>query len=252
MAVGDDTRRRLKTLERVISKAGLGSRSQARSWVHAGRVTVNDVPTQNPDQWVDLAADEVLFDGKPLPGSNKRYVLLHKPTGYLTTRRDPGGRPTVYDLLGDVGVFLPYVGRLDLDTSGLLMLTNDNAFAEQVTNPAFHVPKTYLVVPSTRLSDDQLQRLRDGIVLDDGPTRPAVVERLGDGLDPRFEITITEGRNRQVRRMVEALGARVESLTRTRIGPISLGDLLAGRWRDLDASEVDAVRRSGAGPTDRP
>ena len=244
--MGADGTRILKTLDRVISKAGLGSRSQARGWVHAGRVTVNGDPTQNPDRWVDLAVDDVRFDGKPLPNSDKRYVLLHKPTGYLTTRRDPEGRPTVYGLLEDVGVFLPYVGRLDLDTSGLLILTNDNAFAEQVTNPAFHVPKTYLVEPSTRLPDEQLQRLRDGIVLDDGPTRPAVVQRIGGDHDPRFEITITEGRNRQVRRMVEALGVRALNLVRTSIGPIGIGDLPAGRWRDLSAVEVEAVRRSGA------
>jgi pseudouridine synthase len=245
--VGDNGTRILKTLERVISKAGLGSRSQARSWVHAGRVTVNGDPTQNPDRWVDLAVDDVRFDGQPLPKSDQRYVLLHKPTGYLTTRRDPEGRPTVYDLLETVGVSLPYVGRLDLDTSGLLILTNDHAFAEQVTNPAFHVPKTYLVEPSTRLPDDQLQRLRDGLVLDDGPTRPAVVERLGGDQDARFEITITEGRNRQVRRMVEALGVRALSLVRTSIGPIVIGDLPAGRWRDLSAPEVEALRQSGAG-----
>jgi 23S rRNA pseudouridine2605 synthase len=244
--VGDDGTRILKTLERVISKAGLGSRSQARSWVHAGRATVNGDPTQNPDQWVDPAVDDVRFDGKPLPTLDKRYVLLHKPTGYLTTRRDPDGRPTVYALLDDVGQFLPYVGRLDLDTSGLLILTNDNAFAEQVTNPAFHVPKTYLVETSARLSDEKLQRLRDGLVLEDGPTRPAIVERLGGDGGAAFEITITEGRNRQVRRMVEALGARALSLVRTRIGPLAIEDLPTGRWRDLSALEVETVRRSGA------
>ncbi len=245
--MGEDRTRPQKTLERVISKAGLGSRSQARSWIHAGRVTVNGEATQNPDQWVRLAIDEVRFDGKTLPESDKRYLLLHKPTGYLTTRRDPGGRPTVYDLLEDVGQFLPYVGRLDLDTSGLLILTNDNAFAEQVTNPAFHVPKTYLVEPSARLSDEQLQRLRDGIVLDDGPTRPAVVERLAGDDETRFAVTITEGRNRQVRRMVEALGGLVLGLVRTRIGPLGIDDLVVGRWRDLTALDVEAVRRSGAG-----
>jgi 23S rRNA pseudouridine2605 synthase len=245
--VGEDRTRPQKTLERVISKAGLGSRSQARSWVHAGRVTVNGEPTQDPDRWVDLAIDDLRFDGRPLPNVDKRYVLLHKPTGYLTTRRDPEGRPTVYDLFEDVGVFLPYVGRLDLDTSGLLILTNDHAFAEQVTNPAFHVPKTYLVEPSTELRDEQLQRLRDGIVLDDGPTRPAVVERLAGDLERRFTITITEGRNRQVRRMVEALGVRALSLVRTSIGPLGIDHLAVGRWRDLSALEVEAVRQSGAG-----
>ncbi|HEY6508610.1 MAG TPA: pseudouridine synthase [Vicinamibacterales bacterium] len=243
--MGNGDARPLKTLERVISKAGLGSRSQARSWIHAGRVRVNGEATQNPDRWVDLVADDIRFDGKPLPDTGKRYLLLHKPTGYLTTRRDPGGRPTVYDLLRDVEGVVSYVGRLDLDTSGLLLLTNDNAFAERVSNPAFHVPKTYLVEPSARLSDQDLQRLRDGIVLDDGPTRPAVVERIAGDLEARFTITITEGRNRQVRRMVEALGARALSLVRTRIGPLVIGDMPAGQWRDLTALEVEAFGRPG-------
>ena len=258
-----EQKRPLKTLERVLSKAGLGSRSQARSWIHAGRVTVNGEPTQNPDQWVDMGRDEVRFDKKPLPRNEPRYILLHKPIGYLTTRRDPDGRPTVYDLLTGVEEVVSYVGRLDLDTSGLLILTNDTALAEHVTNPERHVPKTYRVEASTRLSDDQLQKLRDGVSLDDGPTRPAEVRRLhldarahgetGPGDDDmdrsaRFEITITEGRNRQVRRMVEALGAHVLTLVRTRIGPIELGDLPVGRWRDLTPEQVRALHRANAPP----
>src|SRR6186713_1983437 len=203
-------KRPLKTLERVLSKAGVGSRTEARSWIHAGRVTVNDEATRNPDQWVDLQRDRVRFDGKPLEVRERVYVLLYKPTGYLTTYKDPEGRPTVYDLVKDVGTFLSPVGRLDLDTSGLLLMTNDNGLAEHVTNPASHVPKTYLVTASPALSDAQLQRLRDGIELSDGPTRPAQVTRVGDSAKyTNVEITLTEGRNRQIRRMIEALGARV-------------------------------------------
>ena len=245
--VATDQKRPLKTLERVLSKAGVGSRSQARSWIHAGRVTVNGQPTQNPDQWVDPDLDDVQFDAKPLPRPEPRYVLLHKPAGYLTTRRDPDGRPTVFDLTSGLGQTVSYVGRLDLDTSGLLLLTNDNALAEHLTNPEHHVPKTYVVEPSTWLSDDQLQQLRDGVSLDDGPTRPAQVSRVHRAASPPdgtcIEITITEGRNRQVRRMVEALGAQVRSLVRTCIGPIQLGDLPVGRWRDLAPDEVRALQR---------
>jgi 23S rRNA pseudouridine2605 synthase len=241
--VTTEAKRPLKTLERVLSKAGIGSRSQARSWIHAGRATVNGEPTQNPDRWVDLEADEIRFDGKPLPRPALRYVLLHKPTGYLTTRKDPDGRPTVYDLLTGIDGLLPYVGRLDRDTSGLLILTNDNAFAELITNPEHKVPKTYLVETSAVLAENQLQPLRDGVVLDDGPTRPAVVTRLGDDEHARVEITITEGRNRQIRRMVESLGAQVLSLVRVSIGPVAIGALPAGQWRDLTPDEVGALRQ---------
>lgn len=234
--------RPLKTLERVLSKAGVGSRVEARSWIHAGRVQVNGTVTRNPDQWVDMARDRVRLDGKPLVARERLYVLLYKPAGYLTTYKDPEGRPTVYDLIADVGTFLSPVGRLDLDTSGLLLLTNDNQFAERVTNPASHVPKTYLVKSSVLLTDAQLQRLRDGLELADGPTRPAIVKRVRDSAKyTHFEITLTEGRNRQVRRMVEALDAKVLKLVRVKIGPLAIGRLPIGKWRLLTQAEVQAV-----------
>jgi len=237
-------KRPLKTLERVLSKAGVGSRVDARSWIHAGRVKVNGRITRNPDQWIDTKRDRVLFDGKPLVARERIYLLLYKPTGYLTTYKDPEGRPTVYDLIADAGTFLSPVGRLDLDTSGLLLMTNDNQFAERVTNPNSHVPKTYLVKASMVLTDTQLQRLRDGIELADGPTRPAVVTRLRDsGKYTHFEITLTEGRNRQVRRMVEALEAKVLKLVRVRIGHIAIGRLPIGKWRLLTVSEVASLHK---------
>lgn len=237
-------KRPLKTLERVLSKAGLGSRTDARSWIHAGRATVNGKPTRNPDQWVDLERDRVRFDGKPLQVRERVYVLLYKPTGYLTTYKDPDGRPTVYDLLTDIPAFLSPVGRLDLDTSGLLLMTNDTRLAEHVTNPLSHVPKTYLVKASPALTEAQLQQLRDGIELSDGPTRPATVVRLrASEKYTHFEIVLTEGRNRQVRRMVEALGSRVLKLVRVKLGPIAIGRLSIGKWRPLSAAEIAALRR---------
>ena len=239
-----EKKRPLKTLERVLSKAGVGSRVDARSWTHAGRVRVNGQITRNPDQWIDMKRDRVLFDGKPLVARERTYLLLYKPTGYLTTYKDPEGRPTVYDLIADAGTFLSPVGRLDLDTSGLLLMTNDNQFAERVTNPDSHVPKTYLVKASAVLTDTQLHRLRDGIELADGPTRPALVTRLRDsGKFTHFEITLTEGRNRQVRRMVEALQAKVLKLVRVRIGHIAIGRLPIGKWRLLTAAEVASLSK---------
>jgi pseudouridine synthase len=237
-------KRPLKTLERVLSKAGLGSRTEARSWIRAGRVKVNGKTERDPDRWVDLQRDRVRLDDQPLVARERRYVVLYKPTGYLTTYKDPQGRPTVYDLIADVGTFLSPVGRLDLDTSGLLLMTNDNQFAERVTNPNSHVRKTYLVKASIVLSDAQLQQLRNGIELSDGLTRPAAVRRARDSAKyTHFEITLTEGRNRQVRRMVEALGARVLKLVRIKVGPIGIGKLPIGRWRPLTPAEVAALMR---------
>lgn len=236
----------MKTLERVISKAGLGSRSEARSWIHARRVEVNGKVIESPDHWVDLQLDEIYFDGRPLQAERKVYLLLNKPKGYLTTYKDPEGRPTVYDLIEQVGQWVFPVGRLDLDTSGLLLLTNDTDLAEQITNPEFHVAKTYLVKSATRLSDEQLDQLRNGVILSDGPTRPAQVRRLRDsGGKTFFEVTITEGRNRQVRRMVEALDSKVLKLVRVAIGPLALEGIEPGKWRSLTGKEVASLRGSG-------
>lgn len=235
--------RPIKTLERVLSKAGLGSRTEARRWVGAGRVAVNGRVEGDPNRWIDLEHDRVTLDGKPILQSEPLYLVLHKPAGYLTTYRDPEGRKTIYELLPDRDRYLFPVGRLDLDTSGLLILTNDTAFAERLTNPEYHVPKTYVVKASKRLGDEQLDRLRSGIELRDGPTRPAAVRRLRDpGGKTVFEITITEGRNRQIRRMVEALDARVVSLARVAIGPVQIGDLAPGRTRPLTPAELEALR----------
>jgi len=232
----------LKTLERVLSKAGLGSRTEARRWISAGRVAVNRKVILNPDHWVDMDRDKILFDAKPLVRKEHVYLVLYKPKGYLTTYKDPENRPTVYNLLGDVGTFVVPVGRLDLDTSGLLLLTNDTQFAERIMNPDFHVAKRYLVKASRLLTDEELDRLRHGLELDDGPTRPALVERLRDSeKHTHFEITLTEGRNRQVRRMVEALDASVLKLVRVAIGPLRIGALEVGKWRYLEPGERAAL-----------
>ncbi|HME06446.1 MAG TPA: pseudouridine synthase [Bryobacteraceae bacterium] len=238
-----EAKRPLKTLERVLSKAGLGSRTDARKWIGAGRVRVNGKLVQTPDRWVDLERDRVTLDDRPVRAAKKMYLLLYKPTGYITTYKDPAGRPTVYDLLGDLGNWVVPVGRLDLDTSGLLLLTNDTQFAERVMNPDFKVSKTYLVKASTRLSDEQLGQLRNGVELNDGPTQPAEVTRVRDSEKYSFiSLTIREGRNRQVRRMLQAVGSKVLKLVRTHIGPIAIGDLEIGKYRELRPEEVRALQ----------
>lgn len=223
----------------------MGSRTEARSWIGAGRVRVNGQVVRNPDHWIDLGRDRITFDGKPLAAAAKLYILLYKPKGYVTTRRDPEGRPTVYDLIADAGGWLSPVGRLDLDSSGLLIFTNDTEFADRIMTPEFKVPKTYQVKASTLLADEQLERLRRGVELSDGLTRPAKVERLRDsGKYTHLAITITEGRNRQVRRMLEAVDSKVLKLVRTAIGAVTIGDLQVGKWRKLTAEEV--ARLAGA------
>jgi 23S rRNA pseudouridine2605 synthase len=241
--------RTLKTLDRILSKAGIASRTQAREWIARGRLKVNGKTTRDPECWVDPERDEVLFDGKPVRPKRKLHIVLYKPKGYLTTLADPDGRPTVYELLRGLGQWVFPVGRLDLDTSGLLLLTNDSKLAESVTNPEYKVPKTYLVKSSTLLTDEQLEQLRQGVTLSDGPTRPALVRRLRDSGQRTFlEITITEGRNRQVRRMCEAIGCKVLKLVRTSIGPLRLGGLVIGRWRRLTQAEVRALIHAARPP----
>jgi len=241
-----------KTLDRVISKMGLGSRTDAAAWIRANRVKVNGKVIQQPDFWVNPDRDKVELDNRPLEKKKFRYLLLNKPSGYITTYKDPEGRPTVYDLLTGVTDFLATVGRLDLDTSGLLILTNDTQFGERLTNPDYHVPKTYLVKAATLLTDEQLDRLRKGVTLDDGPTRPAVVTRVRDAATKSFiEITLTEGRNRQVRRMLEAVDSFVLKLVRVRIGDLEIDGLVLGKWRNLTPAEVQdlvAASRSMKGP----
>lgn len=229
-------------LERLLSKMGLCSRTEARELIRAGRVRVNGAVIIDPEAWFDSERDDIAVDGKRVSAKEKIYAVLHKPRGYLTTRTDPDGRPTIYALLGGLGAWVVAVGRLDLDTSGVLLVTNDTQFAEVITNPDSHVPKTYKVECAPRLDDAALDRLQKGVVLHDGPTRPALVTRLADrGPCSVFEITITEGRNRQVRRMVKEVGAKVQKLQRTSIGPLALGHLASGKVRKLTRDEVRAL-----------
>lgn len=232
-----------KTLDRVLSRAGVCSRTEARAAILAGRASVNGRTVRDPDAWVDLVRDRLLFDGGPLRAVQKQVWLLHKPTGYVTTADDEHGRDTVYTLLPKDLPWLAPVGRLDQDTSGLLLFTNDSDLAHAITDPATKLQKTYVVGCKGEVGDEALQQLATGVQLDDGPTRPAQVRRLQqDERTTTIELTITEGRNRQVRRMVQAVGSRVQTLHRLQIGPLRLGDEPVGTARRLTADEVDALR----------
>jgi pseudouridine synthase len=239
---------RKKTLDRVLSQAGLGSRKEARQWIAEGRVAVDGKKVQTPDAWVDPERQKITLDGRPMRAARKIYLLLYKPKGFVTTYKDPDKRPTVYELLKDVPDKVFSAGRLDLDSSGLLIFTNDGAFADRITSPESHVPKTYLVKSSLRLTDDELDQLRNGVTLSDGPTRPAQVKRIRESERYTFfEITLTEGRNRQVRRMVETLGAKVLKLVRTQIGSIEIGDLQIGKYRALADREIRELTTGSSG-----
>lgn len=232
-----------KTLDRLLSRAGLCSRNQAQRAIRAGRVQVNGRIVRDPEAWCDVVRDRVVVDGEPLRARGKEVWVLHKPVGYVTTAADEHDRDTVYALLPADAAWLAPVGRLDRDSSGLLLFTNDSDLAHAITAPASKLPKTYEVRVKGAPGDDAIARLRNGIELHDGPTLPAKVDVLdADDRSTRLRIVLTEGRNRQIRRMVQAIGSRVHTLHRTAIGPLDLGDQPEGTCRRLTAAEVRALR----------
>jgi len=219
-----------------LARAGVASRRKADELVKAGRVTVNGEAGQL-NTFVSTG-DDVRLDGRPLAAQRLAYVLLNKPGGVVTTASDPQGRPTVLDLVRHESRVVP-VGRLDAGTTGALLLTNDGELAHRLAHPRYEVDKVYEVECRTPPSDADLERLRSGVQLEDGPTRPAQVRRLPGG---RIELVLHEGRNRQVRRMLEAVGHPVQRLHRSRYGPLALGGLEPGAWRELEAAEVERLR----------
>lgn len=232
-----------RTLERLLSRLGLCSRTEAAALVRAGRVRVNGRVQRDPDAWVAATGARLELDGARVAAAAPLYLCLNKPKGYLTSRGDPRGRRTVYDLLGDQAGWVGPVGRLDRDTSGLLLLTNDTELAERVTNPDHGLPKRYRVTTKARVGPEELERLRRGPRLDDGPTRPAEARLVGHrGPTSVVELVVHEGRKRQVRRMFAAVGRPVKELRRVALGPLELGELGSGRWRALSADEVRALR----------
>jgi 23S rRNA pseudouridine2605 synthase len=227
-----------------MAAAGLCSRRQAEVLIAAGRVTVNG-RTAGLGDLADPRQDRILVDGRPLRQHGARcYLLMHKPVGVVTTLSDPGGRPVVTDLLRDVAERVYPIGRLDLTTSGLLLLTNDGALANHLAHPSHEIAKTYLVRVRGRLTPDAVRRLEQGVDLDDGITAPARVERMrSSGGHSWFELTIHEGRNRQVRRMCEALGLPVSRLMRIRYAFLTLEGLAPGQYRHLTAAEVSRLKQ---------
>ena len=227
----------------MLARAGYGSRRVCDDLIAAGRVTV-DGEVGVLGQRVDPATAHVAVDGVPVPSApGLVHYLLNKPAGVVTTASDPEGRPTVVELVPDDPRVFP-VGRLDLETEGLLVLTNDGDLAQLLTHPSHGVAKEYLAEVEGVPSAGALRRLREGVELDDGPTAPATVGSVSPGV---LRLVIHEGRNRQVRRMCEAVGHPVRRLVRTRIGPLSDPDLAPGAWRPLTGDEVRALGAAAAG-----
>jgi 23S rRNA pseudouridine2605 synthase len=232
-------------LAKYLAHAGVASRRAAETLVLAGRVRVDGETVRDPARDVDDRS-RVEFDGRPLAGAQATVVYaVNKPVGVLSTAHDPHGRPTVVELVAEHRRLYP-VGRLDADSSGLILLTNDGELANRLTHPRFEVPKTYRArLAGGPVSQGALDALRSGVSLEDGPTSPAHVRRVGRGGD-EIELTIHEGRNRQVRRMCEAVGHPVLALRRVALGPLRLGALAPGEHRRLGAAEVDALRGEGS------
>lgn len=227
-------------LQRALARAGVASRRRAETLIAAGRVTVNG-QVAHVGQSVDPSRDDIRVDDKPLAAPTASvWLVLHKPVEVMTTRSDPQGRRTVFDLVDDAPG-LTYVGRLDYMTEGVLLLTTDGSAAHALTHPSREVERTYVAVV-TGDAATAAQRARQGVQLDDGPVTPRAVSvrRLRGGRH-EFEVTIAEGRKREIRRLCTALGLRVERLIRTRFGPVQLGTLKAGDSRPLTAAERAAI-----------
>ena len=232
-------------IQKLISQAGLASRRQAERWIEEGKVFLNGSPAKLGDR-ADLATDKVEVDGKILTSAEAKVtVLLNKPRGYVSTLNDPEGRRLVTDLVADIPQRLYPVGRLDYNTEGLLLLTNDGDLAQQISHPRHHAEKTYLVKIRGSLTTKMASRLEGGLVLDDGKTAPAKVENSRTvGSNCWFELTIHEGKNRQVRRMCEALGLSVVRLKRIRLNFLDLHDVTTGCYRHLSHSEITKLKNN--------
>src|SRR5688572_8752785 len=228
-------------IQRALARAGVASRRHSEELIAAGRVTVNG-KTAQIGQSVEPSRDEIRVDGKAVKVAQATvWIMLHKPSGVMTTRSDPEGRQTVFDLVDDVPG-LTYVGRLDYLTEGLLLLTNDGAAANKLTHPSFEVEREYLVAVRGDV-DAAVAQARRGVELDDGPVRPEQISGRRSGGSAELRVTITEGRKREVRRLCVAIGLKVERLIRVRYGPIELGNLPSGKSRPLTQAELHSLHR---------
>ena len=229
-------------LQRYIAMSGAASRRKAEELIEAGRVKVNDQTVREQGIKVEIGADKILLDGQSLEIVNKNYyIMLNKPEGYVSTVKDQFDRPTVIDLLSEeIRTRIFPVGRLDYETEGLLLLTNDGDFTYRVTHPKFEMEKTYIATIGNGLTVSGINSLRRGVKIDDYKTSPAEVEILDSQPGATVvKIIIHEGRNRQVRKMFEAVGVKVKHLKRVAVGKVELGNLPLGRWRHLTSHEVN-------------
>ena len=242
------------TLDRVLSRFGIASRTSSLDLIRAGRLKVNGKVERDPERWVWPERDAVHLDGKRVRPAPRTYLLLYKPKGVITSHGDPDGRKTIYDLLGERGRWVAPVGRLDKDTSGLLLLTNDTEFGQAVMSPESQVTKTYLAKINALVSDEAIAHLAAGVEMKRGDwARPQRVSRLEDrGKYTWLEIVLTEGKNREVRRMIEAVGFKVLKLVRTRIGSLTLEGLEVGKWRTLTEREIAVLQRKSGSSAPRP
>ena len=231
-------------LQKILSSRGVASRRQAESLIIAGRITCNGIVCNLGDS-ADVDIDEILLDGKPLPSKSENvYIMLHKPKGYVTTLSDELGRKNVTQLVADCGKRVYPVGRLDMDSEGLLLLTNDGAFANAMMHPKHEVNKTYLVTVKN-FEKEKLDKLRLPVRLDGYLIRPPRVEFIhGSGTTAQLKIVIHEGRNRQVRRMCAIADMQVKRLVRVSEGCLELGDLPCGKWRYLSEQEINQLYKS--------
>ena len=238
---GEQARR----LNRVLSSAGLTSRRKADEWIKSGRVTVKGRQVTEPGIKVLWGVDRIEVDDLEIPGPSARtYLMLNKPFGYICTLRDPQGRPLITDLIKDIHQRVYPVGRLDFDTLGLLLLTNDGEWAHRLTHPRYRVSRTYKVTVAGQISYQAINLLKKGVRLEDGPSGPSVVNLVSR--NPKQSIlrmTITLGRTRLVRRMLEAVGYKVIHLIRISYGTLMLGDLKIGKYRHLETVEVEAMKK---------
>lgn len=249
-AFSDDDR--AVRIQKFLSRSGVASRREAEDLMRQGRVRVNGEVVSELGSRVDPDDDTVEVDGREVSRPPPRWILFHKPRGVLTTRSDPHGRTTVYDVLPDAARGLRYVGRLDRDTEGLLLFTNQGDALHRLLHPSGEVDREYRVTVEGRPDEGTVARLREGVELDDGPARAVearIVEEVGHGVV--LALVLREGRKREVRRMCEAVGHPVTHLVRVRFGPVRLDDdLPPGEWRDLRDDEVRALRREVGLPPD--
>jgi 23S rRNA pseudouridine2605 synthase len=231
-------------LQKYLSRAGVASRREAERWISLGRISVNDRIVIEQGTVVDPEEDTVKVDGHVVTLEKNIYIILHKPSGYLCSMKDNFGRPLVTDLIRDIPQRIYHVGRLDLDSEGLLIMTNDGSFGQLLTHPGHQVDKTYRVKLRHPLDNQRVEQLIRGVEIDDGVVTAPARLRILSRDRRRIEIIIQEGKKRQVKRMLRAVGNRVTSLKRIAIGPVQLGDLPRGRWRRLTSLEIQTLKNA--------